>query len=158
MLNLQTILHPTDFSACSLYAWDLACALAHDHGARLVVLHARELPPSAHGDFGCSPAAGLDSHFLAEELARLEPCYTDVVVYRRLVDGDPAKAILNAAKENHCDVVVMGSHGRTGLGRLLMGSVAEEVVRKAPCPVLVVKAPLAEATLRVTTEEELVAW
>jgi hypothetical protein len=56
--------------------------------------------------------------------------------------GDPAEEILRVAEETKCDLIMIGTHGRTGLGRLLMGSVAEQVVRKAHCPVLTVKAPL----------------
>jgi nucleotide-binding universal stress UspA family protein len=65
-------------------------------------------------------------------------------VERRLVIGDPALEILDEAQESKVDLIVMGTHGRSGLGRLLMGSVAESVVRKAACPVLTVKAPIAE--------------
>jgi nucleotide-binding universal stress UspA family protein len=62
-----------------------------------------------------------------------------------IFQGDPATEILAAAEKIKCDLIVMGTHGRTGLGRLLMGSVAEQVVRKAPCPVLTVKTPLPAA-------------
>jgi nucleotide-binding universal stress UspA family protein len=65
-----------------------------------------------------------------------------------LVEGNAAAAILRAAKELHCDLIVMGTHGRTGLSRLLMGSVAEEVVRKAPCLVLTVKSQGAANSIR----------
>jgi hypothetical protein len=61
-----------------------------------------------------------------------------------LLVGDPASAILRVTQELPADLIVMGTHGRTGLGRLLMGSVAEQVVRKAPCPVVTVKTPLPE--------------
>jgi nucleotide-binding universal stress UspA family protein len=57
-----------------------------------------------------------------------------------MAEGDPAGAILRAARENQCDLIVMGTHGRAGLNRFLRGSVAEEVVRKAPCPVMTVNA------------------
>jgi nucleotide-binding universal stress UspA family protein len=58
-----------------------------------------------------------------------------------LEEGDPVTQILRIAGEENCELIVMGIHGRTGLGRLLMGSVAEQVVRRAPCPVLTVKMP-----------------
>jgi nucleotide-binding universal stress UspA family protein len=64
-----------------------------------------------------------------------------VRVEHRLVAGDPGAEILRAAREEPCDLIVMGTHGRTGLGRVLLGSVAEQVVRRAPCPALTVKAP-----------------
>ena len=60
----------------------------------------------------------------------------------RLLEGDPATAIVEAAEETGADLVVMGTSGRTGLTRLLMGSVAEEVLRHAPCPVLTVRGPV----------------
>ncbi len=60
----------------------------------------------------------------------------------RLAEGDPAEEILRLSEAQHCDLVVMGTHGKTGLERYLTGSVAEEVLRKAVCPVLVVKTPL----------------
>jgi quercetin dioxygenase-like cupin family protein len=62
-------------------------------------------------------------------------------VEHRVTEGDPADEVLRLCEALHCDVVVMGTHGRTGLGRLLTGSVAEAVLRKATCPVLVVKTP-----------------
>jgi len=61
------------------------------------------------------------------------------------VEGDVATEILRLAQETGSDLIVMGTHGRTGLARLLMGSVAEQVVRKAPCPVLTVKTPFPAA-------------
>jgi len=66
-------------------------------------------------------------------------------VEHRLEEGDTAKVILDVALEIGAGLIVMGTHGRTGLGRLLLGSVAEQVLRKAPCPVLTAKFPLAEA-------------
>jgi nucleotide-binding universal stress UspA family protein len=78
---------------------------------------------------------------LKEKLQRVQPQDEDVAVSHLLEEGDPADQILRVAQEGGYDLVVMGTHGRTGLGRLLMGSVAEKVMRKAPCPVLVAKAP-----------------
>jgi len=69
---------------------------------------------------------------------------SQVKVEHRLVEGFAAEAILQAAEESKADMIVMGTHGRTGFNRLLMGSVAEEVLRKAACPVLTVKAPATE--------------
>jgi nucleotide-binding universal stress UspA family protein len=74
--------------------------------------------------------------FARKHFAALERIREDVR------DGDTAAEILRAATDAGCDLIVMGTHGRTGLGRLLMGSVAEQVVRKAPCPVVTVKAPM----------------
>jgi hypothetical protein len=68
-----------------------------------------------------------------------------MTVEYRLVEGEPVREILRAARETACDLIVTGTHGRSGLDRLLMGSVAEQLLRKAPCPVLTVKARDPEA-------------
>ncbi len=74
-------------------------------------------------------------------LGQLWPPDPGVSVERHLLKGDPADEILRLARLSQCDLIVMGTHGLTGLDRLLMGSVAERVLRKAPCPVLTVKVP-----------------
>jgi nucleotide-binding universal stress UspA family protein len=79
-----------------------------------------------------------------EELGRVGAPDPGVRLERRLVVGDAAARILEAAQAVPCDLIVMGTHGRTGLGRVLLGSVAEQVVRLAPCPVLTVKTAFAE--------------
>jgi nucleotide-binding universal stress UspA family protein len=142
MLAFKTILHPTDFSEPSAFAFKLACALARDHGARLVVLHVLEVPAAvgaAEGPF--VPVPAVDWEALQEKLRRLQPPDPAVPVEHRLVEGYAASRILRLAEEVKADLIVMGTHGRRGLGRLLMGSVAEQVVRKAPCPVVTVKSP-----------------
>jgi universal stress protein A len=140
MLPVRTVLHPTDFSERSDHAFRLACALARDCGARLFVLHVMKSPLVLYGGEAPPPAAGQ-----AEEewdrLRQLQARATGVQVVPCLAEGDPADAILRAARETRSDVVLIGTHGQTGLARLLMGSVAEQVVRKAPCAVLTVKAP-----------------
>src|SRR5262245_50961500 len=143
MMKINTILHPTDFSEYSRYAWDMACALARDHGARLLVVHVRNVPVAVYGEFGTVPPETFDPEELKKELASIAPTDSSLTVERRLAEGDPAREIVRIARENKCDLIVMGTHGRTGLGRLLMGSTAEQVMRKAPCPVLTVKTPIA---------------
>src|SRR5919198_2663943 len=76
-----------------------------------------------------------------EQLDRVTVPHANVRAERRLEQGDAVTEILRIAQEAHVDLIVLGTHGRTGLGRLLMGSVAEQVVRQAACPVLTVKAP-----------------
>ena len=85
--------------------------------------------------------ATIDLEPLRERLQQLRPEDPKILVEHRLVQGGGAEEILQVAQERKCDLIVMGTHGRTGLGRLLMGSVAEQVVRKAACPVLTVKTP-----------------
>jgi nucleotide-binding universal stress UspA family protein len=141
VLTVRTILHPTDFSEHSRPAFELACSLARDHGAELVVLHVAP-PPLSLGSGGI-PMAPVHED-LAELRARLEqvrPADDRVGFRHRLAEGAAAAEILAAAADEQADLIVMGTHGRGGLSRLLMGSVAEAVVRKADCPVLTVKAP-----------------
>ena len=141
MLPIHTILHPTDFSDCSDGAFRLACALARDYDARIVVLHVVELPAVVSGDGMLVIPYSIDSEPLREQLQQLQSGDPKIPVEHRLVEGYPAEQILRVAAEMSCDLILMGTHGRTALNRLLMGSVAEEVVRKAPCPVLTVKTP-----------------
>jgi nucleotide-binding universal stress UspA family protein len=146
MLKLETILYPTDFSKPSEYAFELAAALARDHGARLVILHV--LPPTIiYGELVPVPPTPPDDYLpkMWEAFHRLEaadPRARELRVEARVVEGAPADAIREIAEEVGASLIVMGTHGRTGLSRLLMGSVAEEVLRKAACPVMTVKRPV----------------
>ncbi len=152
MLTFRTILHPTDFSEQSAHAFRVACSLARDHKAKLLVLHVAP-PPLTHGEVVARRAPDGYDEQLRDELRRLEPQVPGVDIERRLDHGDPVTVILDVAQEVPCDLIVMGTHGRTGVGRLLMGSVAEKVLRKAQCPVMTVKGPVADTE----TESENVA-
>ena len=143
MLHLETILHPTDFSPLSENAFHLACSLARDHGGRVIVLHVA-VPPVIGPGGGLTPPPGGDWEALERQLREIKPSDPKVPVEYRLERGYPAAEILRVAVERNCDLIVLGSHGRSGLAWLLMGSVADQVVRKAHCPVLVVKTPLPE--------------
>jgi universal stress protein A len=145
MLPIRTILHPTDFSANSQCAWEMACALARDYGARLLLIHV-EAPVAAFAELGAIPPQQVDRRALEAELARIGPTDSTLAVTRTLLFGDEPSVINRFAKQNNADLIVMGTHGRTGLGRLLMGSVAESVIREAPCPVLTIKTPLKAKT------------
>lgn len=139
MLPLGTVLHPTDFSENSEYAFRVACGLARDYKARLVLLHVMA-PPMVIYAGGPVPAETWPSiDEVQEKLRELQGQAHRVRVETQIMEGDPVDMILRAAEEIVCDVIVMCTHGRTGLGRLLMGSVAEAVIRNAPCPVLSVK-------------------
>jgi nucleotide-binding universal stress UspA family protein len=136
MLAIRTILHPTDFSPLARHAFDVACALAKDYGARLVLLHVHE-PPVPMGEL-VPPEPPSVREGLLRELEDFKPAPGVNVEYR--VEIAPvAEGILTAAAETQCDLIVLGTHGRGGLGRMLLGSVAESVLRKAPCMVLTVK-------------------
>jgi len=119
----------------------VARSLARDLGARLVILHVT--PPAILMDG--TVAAEIDpSTYRAslEELrSRLDGPDLKYPVETRLILGLDREEILRTAEEVGCDLIVMGTHGRTGLGRLLMGSVAESVLPRASCPVMVVKTP-----------------
>jgi nucleotide-binding universal stress UspA family protein len=142
MLTIKSILHPTDFSEWSKAGFALACALARDYKARLVLLHVARQPLIAPF-VGAGPPEPENYHQeLASELAKLRAKAAGLEVEDRLAFSDnPAAEIARSARQLHCDLIVMGTHGRTGLGRMLMGSVAEGVSRKASCPVLTVKLP-----------------
>jgi nucleotide-binding universal stress UspA family protein len=145
MLKIQTILFATDFSACSQHALDFAFALARDCRARLVVLHVATPPPFVtYGEF--EKVLGKSAGYRRELEEKLRQCQKpDCNSEFWLKEGDPAQEILTLAQDVGCDLIVLGTHGRTGLPRLLMGSVAEKVLRGASCPVLTVKSPLPEA-------------
>ncbi len=143
MPGIQTILHPTDFSENSRPAFETACALARDYHAALVVLHV--MMPSVSPVYQApvpDPLRPAESQESLAELPWPQPSDPQIRVEHRLAEGDPAEEILRLTEALRCDLVVMGTHGKTGLGRFLTGSVAEEVLRKAVCPVLVVRTPL----------------
>jgi nucleotide-binding universal stress UspA family protein len=144
---LRTILLPTDFSECADAALGYAADFARQSGARLLCLHvveptvpavgygpvAEPLPPADMGGQLEESAAGELPRLAArEECAGLE-------VEEVLARGEAAAEIVRVARERGADLIVISSHGRTGLGRMLFGSTAESVVRHAHCPVLVVK-------------------
>lgn len=137
-MNIKTILHPTDFSAHSAAAFELACSLARERGAKLLVLHAGNVAALAFGDQSsppreASPEAELQRRF--REMQEQAGAPTECL----LRDGVPAEVINQLAEEQHADLIVMGTHGRGGVSKLLLGSVAAEVTRLARCAVVTVK-------------------
>ena len=118
MAGIQTILHPTDFSESSRYAFQTACALARDYHAKLVVLHV--MMPSVSPLLDEPPPDPLRSAESQGSLAAHpwpQPSNSEIHVEHLLAEGDPADEILRVAEALRCDLVVMGTHGRTGLGR-----------------------------------------
>jgi len=142
MLRLQKILHPTDFSDPAREAFRLACALARHYHAEIVILHVAAPPPVvAYGEVVPTVSHPPGYHdWLWQELRKIQPDDPALTVSYQLLEGDAAKEIVKFAQQMGADLIVMGTHGRTGLMHLLMGSVAEEVVRHATCPVLTVRA------------------
>ncbi len=141
MMTIRKILAPSDFSTHSGCAFRLARSLARDYGARLIVLHVVSPPVVVYGEGALPLEPPGFREQLRKQLVQMLAEEAGVEMDYRLVDGDAATEILRAAEESKCDLIVMGTHGRTGLHRLLMGSVAEQVLRAASCPVLTVKAP-----------------
>lgn len=141
MLKLRTILYPTDFSETGAAAFQLAGSLARDHGADVVVLHVYP-PPMNHGEGMARRAPEGYYDALQKRLRRFRVPGRTAGIKHQLVQGEAAEEILRVAHKLDCDLIVMGTHGRKGLSRLLLGSVAEKVLREATCPVLTVKVPL----------------
>jgi nucleotide-binding universal stress UspA family protein len=141
MFPIRKILFPTDFSEHSRAAFEVACALARDYRAELLVVHVHR-PPQVFAPDGIALAVPEEPLDLRARLAQVRPADSQVKVEYHLAEGDPATEILSIAQSRGSDLIVMGTHGSTGLSRLLMGSVAESVLRKAPCPVLTVRNPV----------------
>jgi len=140
-MNFKTILFPTDFSHCGDAALHLATALARDSGGRIVVAHVEE-PPTVYGSgemyYGMLDPSPDD---LRRMLHEIKPDDPNVKYEYRLLTGDPSSAVVRLADEIEADLIVLGTHGRTGLLHLLIGSTAESIVRHANCPVLTYKQP-----------------
>lgn len=144
-MNVKNILVPIDYSVGGDAAIAYAVSLAKEHDAEIHLVHVYE-QPFAYVDAGFSgtpvpvevPPADLE----AEEARLDRVSLPEGVRFRRkFIIGSPADDLVDYAKDNQIDLVVMGTHGRTGLTRLLMGSVAEGVMRRSPCPVLTIKQP-----------------
>jgi universal stress protein A len=146
MILMNAVLVATDFGETSNAALIYGRNLARTFGARLHVLHvAQEVSPTAGEEFFPGDLDALQADVVERATSRLEASLTDndLTVLRATPvvrpSADPARAIIDYAKEAHADIVVVGTHGRGPLSHLFMGSVAEHVVRHAPCPVLVVR-------------------
>ena len=145
-MNIHSILFATDFSVSNNLALQYASALAADSNATLHIVHvydATNLGVLA-GEPGFTYAlAWEDERRAAEErLNSVLPTTPSVTYAHHCLVGSPVSELNTFAKENEIDLIVLASHGRTGLSRLLMGSVAEGVMREAPCPVLIIKQPV----------------
>lgn len=162
MLAIRKILHPTDYSELSRPAFELACALARDFDAELVICHVSLPPIIAAGEGAIVNVPIGETEELMAQLEQVKPAERQIRVGHKLLQGDPASEIIWLANDIKPDLIVMGTHGRSGFGRLLMGSVSEEVMRKAPCPVVTVKAPIPAnqqpASMVATAESEAGHW
>jgi nucleotide-binding universal stress UspA family protein len=146
MIQLRRILVPTDFSQYSQCALDYASAFAERFGSELHLLHV------VNDYYPMTPDAGLiladADHYrravvsaAGQEIQQLPApgMHSTINVVRKVSVGQPFVEIIRYAREHEVDLIVIGSHGRSGLSHVLMGSVAERVVRKAGCPVLTVR-------------------
>lgn len=142
------ILVPTDFSETANRALDYAVALAAKLDARIHVLHVIEIPVLGVPELGVALASTTIDSVVREGQAELDRAVEErrnqanfgEVVLRT---GDTRDTIRHVAEEVHADLIVMGTHGRRGVSRALLGSIAEMTVRTAPCPVLTVRAKAA---------------
>jgi nucleotide-binding universal stress UspA family protein len=132
MFNVRTILYPTDFSSFSTQAYFHAVGLAENYRAKLTVIYVYSPKDAANA---------VQKAYWLEQLETIRPTNPKIPVSHVLLEGDPATEIVRYAADTGIDVIVMGTHGRTGAERELMGSTAERVMRDAPCSVLVVKMP-----------------
>jgi universal stress protein A len=146
MPPIRRILHPTDFSRASSAAFARAVEMAKTSRAELLVLHALApvmaippegyVPPKLYEQLEAQNRATADKQ-LAALVARARKAR--VRASSRLVEGVPADRIVDTAKSWRADLIVIGTHGRTGLAKFFLGSVASRVVATAPCPVLTVR-------------------
>jgi nucleotide-binding universal stress UspA family protein len=153
MIDFKRILVATDFSPSAERALELAMEIGRASGATITLFHASWLPPAAFGDYGAH-AEGINWHAddvaraarktLEDALARARARYP--ATESAVAFGEPWRAILEAITERNIDLVVMGTHGRRGLSHLVLGSVAEKIVRLSPVPVLTVTAEAARST------------
>jgi len=146
-MNLpKTILVPIDFSAFSEYALDYAVSLATKLDAKVHVLHVIGIPTLGVQELGVAVSASMMDQIVKDNQSALDKLVdarrsTGVIGDVMLRTGDARDLILQAREEISADLIVMGTHGRRGVSRALLGSVAENVVRAAPCPVLTIRAP-----------------
>lgn len=145
---IEKILLPVDFSECSKEALRYAVELSDRFGAAIHLLYVWDIPGYLRPDLTVwtgDISASLSEHAQKEASQALDEFVLDVGVKDRkgltaeAVPGAPAPTILQKAEDEGFDLIVMGTHGRTGLSHLVLGSIAENVVRRAHCPVLTVR-------------------
>ena len=146
-INIRKVLCPVDFSEASEHALRYALAFAQAYDAELEILHVVEVPFLPSYATAGVPDLSLPVERIqqrcTDRMDELTAKYAEwhAKTSGRVIVGAPFLEIIREAKKEHCDLIVMGTHGRSGLQHMLIGSVAEKVVRKSPCPVLTVKHP-----------------
>lgn len=147
MISINVIVVPTDFSERSLVALDYAVGLADKYDAKLKIVFVNEpgLKISDMAWVGVDKRA-MDDDKIKESRRNIEDIVlkripTEVAADAKIIHGEAVERIIEYSKDVNADLIVMATHGRTGVSKVLLGSVAEQVVRKAPCPVLTLKQP-----------------
>lgn len=146
MINIKNILCPIDYSVYSEKALTYAIEFAEKYGARLYLIHVLDIRIYDINDPDLYNVNVVDKETLDTLRERLLRCISEetkgkISVEAIVVQGVPFAEIIKVSKEYMIDLIVLGTHGRTGLSHAIMGSVAEKVVRKAPCPVLTIRHP-----------------
>jgi nucleotide-binding universal stress UspA family protein len=141
----KNILVPTDLSEGAEEALDYACELARTFGATIHLVNAIGIPALGVPELGVAMTSAVIDQVIQDNQAALDKLADSRRSHAQLGEvllrtGDARDVINQAAKELGCDLIVMGTHGRRGVSRALLGSVTETVVRTAPCPVLTVRA------------------
>lgn len=140
-MSIQRILIPTDFSAPSREATEYGLELAKDVGADVLLFHAIQMPVfhvAALGGYVAPPSVFEENAQLGLQMWVDETLHPELNIDRHYEFGHPVTQITRFAEENDVELIVMGTHGRGMAAHMLLGSVAERLVRSAPCPVLTV--------------------
>lgn len=138
-IQIQNILYATDFSPMAEVASSYAAGLARRYGAKVFALHVRPLQSYGMAPPESWPALKEANELQAkEQAAHLDGLFRDVEHVALVEEGGVWEVLANEIEERKIDLAVMGTHGREGIGKLLLGSVAESVLRRAPCPVLTI--------------------
>ncbi len=146
MINIKNVLCPVDYSVYSEKALHYAIEFAEKYQAKLYLMHVLDIRFYDINDPDLYNINIVDKETIEKLRARLLKCVSEetkgkISVEAIVIQGVPFTEIITAARDYKIDMIVIGTHGRTGLSHAIMGSVAEKVVRKSPCPVLTVRHP-----------------
>jgi nucleotide-binding universal stress UspA family protein len=144
--NIQHIVVPVDFSIFAQEAVECVVPIAERFNAEVYLVHVLERYVYVSGLHGFTTRSAVDENVrerMSGQMKKLIQMFHDrgLQATSRICEGIPDEQIVKAAEETHADLIVMGTHGRTGLHHTLIGSIAEKVVRRSPCPVVTVKSP-----------------
>ncbi|MFN3530915.1 MAG: universal stress protein [Candidatus Brocadia sp.] len=146
MINIKNILCPIDYSVYSEMALKYAIEFAEKYEAKLYLMHVLDIRVYDISDPDLYNVSIVDTETIEKLRERLLRCVNEdtkgrIPVEAIIIQGVPFAEIIKASRDYKIDLIVLGTHGRTGLSHAIMGSVAEKVVRKAPCPVLTIRHP-----------------